>query len=315
MIRALVIARDSSHQGGVVSFVELLVANFSPDVQASRFVIGRSPGKQSRSGALAKTAYDGIRLIRWARKHRPDVIHINPSLNLSAMLRDGALMTALATIDAPPVVMFVHGWDDGFLAKTRRSGIARYLVGKLLNRADRIVVLANRFKEELCSLGVDDRKVYVTTTMFDRRLFQGVQRSIERRGPKLLFLSRLVKEKGIHELLAAFLILKAKLPNVSLTVAGDGPEYPEVQRWINEHRVSDQIVLAGYLRGEAKAQVLVDADVFVFPSYYGDGCPVSLLEAMAAGLGVVTTAVGGIPDFFVDGQNGSLLSSVSPASF
>lgn len=315
MINALVIARDKNHQGGVVSFIELLVANFSHKVRASRFVIGRTPDKRSRCGALIKTTYDGIRLIRLVRDHRPDVIHINPSLNFSAMLRDGLLMTALATRNAPPIVMFIHGWDEAFSNKMQKSRIARHLFGKLLTRASSIIVLANRFKEELRALGVDSRKVYVTTTMFDRRLFEGIQRGSQSTGPNnLLFLSRLIKEKGIHELLAAFLILKTSLPDLKLTIAGDGPEYQNVDRWIRDHRLSRQVVLAGYLRGETKAQALIDADIFVFPSYYGDGCPVSLLEAMAAGLGVVTTAVGGIPDFFVDGENGILLNSVAPES-
>lgn len=314
MIDVLILARDKAHQGGVVSFVELLVANLSSNVHASRFVIGRSPDKRSRGGALFKTISDGIRLIRLIRKHRPDVIHLNPSLNFGAMLRDGVLMMALATTHAPPIVVFFHGWEDVFAVKIQRSSQLRGLVCNLLNRASNIIVLANRFKETLCAFGVDSRKIHVITTMFERKLFKDVKRNNQSSGPNLLFLSRLIKEKGIHELLAAFLILKTKLPGLKLTIAGDGPEYAAVNKWIQDQGLAGQIVLAGYLRGPAKAQALIDADIFVFPSYYGDGCPVSLLEAMAAGLGVITTGVGGIPDFFVDGENGILLPSAAPES-
>ena len=59
-------------------------------------------------------------------------------------------------------------------------------------------------------------------------------------------------------------------------------------------------------------QLFADADVFVFPSYHGEGCPVSLLEAMAAGLPIISTDVGGISDIFINGQNGILLREVSP---
>jgi glycosyltransferase involved in cell wall biosynthesis len=97
--------------------------------------------------------------------------------------------------------------------------------------------------------------------------------------------------------------------DIELVIAGDGPEFRAVEEWILEHNLSDRVMLAGYLRGRDKAQALVDADVFVFPSFYGEGCPVSLLEAMAAGLAVITTAVGGIPDIFVDGVNGIILRS------
>jgi len=314
MIRALVIARDKTHQGGVVSFVELLVANFSQNVQASRFVIGRNPDKHSRVGALATTLYDSIRLAKVVRQQQPHIIHINPSLDFSAMLRDGLLITALAIINAPPIVMFIHGWDEAFLARMQNSRAAGYLFRKLLNRATCIIVRANRFKEALLAFGIEAQKIHVTTTMFDPALFEGIRRERQNPGPRLLFLSRLVKEKGAQELLEAFLILQASQPDLTLTIAGDGPEYHNLDRWVKEHRLGHRIVLTGYLRGEAKAHALIDADIFVFPSYYGDGCPVSLLEAMAAGLAVVTTPVGGIPDFFVDGKNGSLLDAVSPAS-
>lgn len=58
---------------------------------------------------------------------------------------------------------------------------------------------------------------------------------------------------------------------------------------------------------------MLGAALFVFPTYYGEGCPVSLLEAMAAGLPVVTASAGGIADVFEDGVNGILLGEVNAA--
>jgi glycosyltransferase involved in cell wall biosynthesis len=314
MINALVIARDKHHQGGVVSFVELLMPNFSAEVRATRFVIGRSPDKHCHWGALLVAFRDAIRLIRSERNSHYDIIHINPSLNFNSAVRDGLFIAVLLAIKARHIVVFVHGWDAAFAEKIRRNRLARFIAQSLLQPASAILVLATAFKRELCAWGLDSRKVSVLTMMFDRNLFAGIERQRHCRKIRLLFLSRLIKEKGIHELLAAFLLLKNCVPGIELVIAGDGSEFRAVEQWITDHSLSDKVMLAGYLDGLNKAQALVDADIFLFPSYYGEGCPISLLEAMAAGLAIITTAVGGIPDIFADGVNGIVLSSVTPAS-
>ena len=75
--------------------------------------------------------------------------------------------------------------------------------------------------------------------------------------------------------------------------------------------IQDKVSFPGYLVGNEKVENLLASDVFVFPSF-SEGCPVALLEAMGAGLPVITTPVGGIPDIFIDGKNGVLLKSVEP---
>lgn len=312
MIQALVIARDKSHQGGVVSFVELLISSFSDKIRATRFIIGRRPDQRSYLGALLITLRDAARLIRSVRTTRYDIIHINPSLNFTAAVRDGLFMTALFVMGVKHIIVFVHGWDVAFSRKIRKNRLARFVTQRLLQRASAILVLARQFKDELCDLGLDDQKIFILTTMFDRKLFEGIQRRRRDSRTRLLFLSRLIKEKGIHELLAAFLLITERVVAIELVIAGDGPEFSTVQKWITAHNLAHQVILVGYLSNQDKAQALADADIFVFPSYT-EGCPISLLEAMAAGLPAITTSVGGIPDFFVDDENGVLLKSLSPA--
>jgi glycosyltransferase involved in cell wall biosynthesis len=103
-----------------------------------------------------------------------------------------------------------------------------------------------------------------------------------------------------------------RFPDARLILAGEGPEQDKIRSWIDRHGMSYRVKLPGYLHGEAKAQVLRGANMFVFTTYYGEGCPISLLEAMPAGLPVITTPVGGIPDIFIDGENGILIDHVSP---
>ena len=97
-----------------------------------------------------------------------------------------------------------------------------------------------------------------------------------------------------------------------MVMAGDGPAHGELEQAIIAAGLSDKISLPGYVRDEKKAAVLAEADIFVLPSY-SEGCPVSMLEAMAAGQALVSTSVGGIPDILHDGENGFLIDSADPA--
>jgi glycosyltransferase involved in cell wall biosynthesis len=126
----------------------------------------------------------------------------------------------------------------------------------------------------------------------------------------LLFLSRIEKTKGVFELIEAYARLCRRYPGLRLVMAGEGPARPGLQQRAAQLGL-DGVSFPGYIRNAAKAQALVDADLFVLPTYYGEGCPVALLEAMGAGLPCVTNAVGGIPDVFNDGTNGVLLNEVT----
>ena len=124
----------------------------------------------------------------------------------------------------------------------------------------------------------------------------------------LMFLSRFVKGKGIYETLEAFELIRRQMPGATLLMAGDGPERAAMEKWVREHKLENDITFPGYLREENKVDMLVQAELFVFPTH-SEGCPVSLLEAMAVGLPVITTDVGGIPDVFIHRENGLMLSA------
>jgi glycosyltransferase involved in cell wall biosynthesis len=98
-----------------------------------------------------------------------------------------------------------------------------------------------------------------------------------------------------------------------LILAGDGPAKAAVEARAAELGVAD-VSFPGYVQGPDKAQELLDADLYVLATYHGEGCPVSLLEAMAAGVPCITSTIGGIPDVFQDGVNGLMLETVTVAS-
>jgi glycosyltransferase involved in cell wall biosynthesis len=212
------------------------------------------------------------------------------------------------------ILVFIHGWNSNVARKVNSNYFLRKIVSGILNKCFLILVLASDFKKELSVMGVDSSKIHVATTMFDGHFLSIAENTCDDNNTVLLFLSRFIKEKGIYELLAAFKYLHEKIPNLKLILAGDGPEKTNMQNYVYENSLQKNVEFCGFVRDENKAKILKSADIFVFPTYYGEGCPVSLLEAMAAGLPIITTPAGGIKDIFIDGINGILLKEVTQNS-
>jgi len=128
---------------------------------------------------------------------------------------------------------------------------------------------------------------------------------------KMLYAGRLAPEKGIDVLLAALKQVVADGQAAELDVVGDGPQAAELR--LQAGRVAGaQIRFHGWLsEGSDLDQLFDDADLFVHPSRQ-EGIPKVLLKAMAHGLPVVTTNIGGIPDIVVDGEQGLLVPADDP---
>jgi len=127
---------------------------------------------------------------------------------------------------------------------------------------------------------------------------------------QLLFLGRLDAAKGLYELLDAVdLLVRAGRP-MRLVIAGDGPEEARLRSRIADLKLQSRVELAGARFGVDKQALLSQAHVFVLPSYR-EGLPYALLEAMAAGMAPIASAVGAVPDVVDHGEHGLLVAPQS----
>lgn len=127
----------------------------------------------------------------------------------------------------------------------------------------------------------------------------------------VLCVSRLEPEKGLTELVDAFPALAAAAPRARVAVAGAGRAEASLRARIDELGLAGRVQLLG--RRSDIGELLLAADVFCLPSRH-EGLPLSLLEAMRAGLPCVVTAVGGIPDVITDERSGLLVEPCDPAA-
>jgi glycosyltransferase involved in cell wall biosynthesis len=129
--------------------------------------------------------------------------------------------------------------------------------------------------------------------------------------PLILSVGRLVEKKGFQDLLQALLIVKKKGQRFQCKIYGDGPLCQQLREWIEEHGLADDVTLMGDRTQQELISIFQNATLFILTPVQTedgdrDGIPNVLLEAMAVGLPVITTAVAGIPELVENDQNGLL---------
>ena len=231
-----------------------------------------------------------------------DLVVLNPSILSKAFFREALFARQLIGKDIP-FISFFHGWDLAFEKKVDKYFINFFLC--TFGKSEKIITLSPEARKKVLNWGYRG-EVVVETTIVDSGLVgdytfeERYHQLVTDKTIRILFLARMEKEKGIFELIDVFNELQMKIPNMELVLAGNGNAYYEVQAYVKEMK---NIKMLGHIEGKEKAKVFKESDIYCLPSY-SEGLPVSVLEAMAFGLPVLTTSVGGLRYFFKEGKMG-----------
>lgn len=125
-------------------------------------------------------------------------------------------------------------------------------------------------------------------------------------GTRLLYVGRLAAAKGLPILLESLFALKARCPQIVLTIIGDGPDRAHLEARVITLGLSQQVRFVGYQSQSEVRRFFQETDIFVLPSF-AEGVPVSLMEAMASELPVISTRIAGIGELVEDGKSGYLV--------
>ncbi len=137
-------------------------------------------------------------------------------------------------------------------------------------------------------------------------------------GPLLVFVGRIVEQKGVADLIRAVSLLAPRLPDVSAVIVGDGPHRNHVEKLSLGLGMADRITFAGRITPDEIPAYLAASDVFVAPSRRADdgaveGQGLSIIEAMLAERPIVATRSGGIVDAIRHDETGLLVAENAPA--
>jgi glycosyltransferase involved in cell wall biosynthesis len=241
-------------------------------------------------------------LVRLFRRERPAVVHASSS-------KAGVLARVAARATGVPVRVFtVHGW--AFAAYSGLPSAAYRWADRLAEPLTTVTICVSQH-ERAIGVGAGtcraDRTVVIPNAV---DVAAAPRARHERQPPRLITVGRLKAPKDVPTLLRA---LAALPPDAfeGAQVVGDGPDREALANELSSLGLDGRVRLLGE-RADVST-LLADADVFVLSSR-SDGLPMSVIEAMAAGLPVVASAVGGVHELVVDGETGLLVAPGDPAA-
>jgi glycosyltransferase involved in cell wall biosynthesis len=269
-------------------------------------------GRLSQSNLASALAYYA-RFAALLLRVRPHVVHIATAFGLSFV--KNSLAVVLAKALRTRVVLAPH---CSYARLLRGNRLWRAYSRFVLRRCNGLIALS---KEWLAlQQWLPDCLVEYLPNAIDLKPYRSLPRpraDDDGGGVRILFLGHIGRDKGSFDLVEAARQLKGTLhPGPwQIEIRGEtllAGELEEVQQAITELVLQDQIQIRPPVFGADKVACLARADLFVLPSHH-EGMPISVIEAMAAGLPVVATNVGGIPDLVTDGENGLLVQPGQPA--
>ena len=240
------------------------------------------------------------------RRHRPDIVHLHLSWPLACQY---ALVGAFIA-RVPAVVATAQLYVDVTLSRRVWWQQRAYT-----RAVDRYIAVSRHVEDQLVEgLGWSRDKIEVVHNSIDVDAFTRAPSPSLRAElaggaevPIVLVPARLEAQKGQRDLLHA----ATELRDVRFVFAGDGPDRDALEALARELRVGDRTTFLGHRRD--MAELMAVSDLVVLPSWY-EGLPLSLLEAMAAGVPIVTTRIGGIDELVRDGEHGLLVEPRAPAA-
>ncbi len=247
-----------------------------------------------------------LQLVGHLMRRKADYLFLSVSCNRNAFLKEW-LLIRVAALFGVPAVLYAHanGFFDFYTASGPRM---QRLIEKTVSRAAGAIVMGENQRFNF-DRWLPAERIFVVASGIEAPALP--QRSATAGDPfTALFLGNLIREKGVFVLLEAAAKVVAAHPAVRFVFAGDWPlesDRLEAERVIRERGLQQHVSFVGVVSGERKWQLLVDADALVFPTYYYmEVHPLVVVEALRAGLPVVSTKWAAIPEMIEDGVNGLL---------
>jgi len=242
-------------------------------------------------------------------KYHFDILHCH------GVYPPGYVGASFSRFTGIPFVITPHGGDiktntHGFIINKRITSLIR----QTFQAAHAVTAISSDIKKRVLHLGATPNKTY----LIPHGIFSdGFKVSAEHQQTNgndsryILYLGRLEKDKGVDVLIKAFSAVKKKHPDIELRIAGEGKEINTLKTLADRLDIGHSVHFLGIIRGENKIQALSKACLLVCPSR-SEAFGIVILEAFAAGIPVIASRVGGIPDIIEEKVNGLLVETDSP---
>lgn len=197
------------------------------------------------------------------------------------------------------IIHEVRGWRYAFLKDNPLVAMGQLPIEWSLRRFEGYFVSVGRSTSEALARLVSRERIFEIPNAIETKWFS--IRRTPARHPLVLVLTRLAKVKNVSSVLRAWVSIESEFPSATLVIAGSGPQ-EDALRGLAKRLALRSVVFEGQVTTERKAELLETAWIYVLPTLH-EGFGISIVEAMAAGVPVVTGSVPGVRDYAVGGLN------------
>lgn len=255
-------------------------------------------------------------LLRITRKYNLELFHAHHTIPTGFVaILVSKIMRLPVVVTAHLMDITTHGTDVGPLENIvdfESNLIFKRLIMFSLNSSNKIIAVSEDLSTKIEQMGIN-KDITILRNAVDISRFKPSKNMEMRQNYKIgdddlliLFIGHLETFKGIFELLDAFYEINKKHTNTKLMIVGEGHEEQKVRDTVSKLKLEGSIVFTGKVSPETIQNYYQMADIFTLPSYT-EGLPLVVIEAMACGLPVIVSTVGGIPELVKDGKNGFLV--------
>lgn len=243
------------------------------------------------------------RILLEIKKINPDIVHIQaisaalPGLFSKILLRK-------------PYVIWAQGSDVYLPGKFTK------LISKtVMKNASVVIALSEDMKRKINDI-YTGKNIIILPNGIELEAFKEVyaRKQYHKTGKTIIFVGTLRPVKGLNYLIKAMSIIHKKSSDVNLLIVGDGPDREKLQTLVQDLNLQDCIFFAGRVSNDKIPEYMAQADIFALPSL-SESFGIVNIEAMASGLPIVTTNVGGLPEIVKNGENGFVVESKNPEAF
>lgn len=231
--------------------------------------------------------------------------HNNIDVVLAEYGTTGAEILKACEYAGVPLVVHFHGRDC-----TAYENIKKYkgIWGEMFAYAYKIIAVSHDMEDRLQNLGCSKDKIIYIPCCPDSK-FTLINPSLEKR--QFIFVGRFTDKKAPYATILAFEPVAHKFPDAKLIMAGDGPLLNTCHNLVKILNLQKQVLFVGKINPDETVKLMSESRAFVQHSITAEdgdmeGTPVSVMEASAMGLPVISTRHAGIPDVIIDGETGLL---------
>ena len=318
---------------GVAIAFQILISELEKQNMPFRKVnIGERQKREKIGSFSSRRGFETLRAIikSWIIIPSSNVIYITVGVSLLGFLRDAFILLPAILLRKKTIIHVNSGGYKGFYNK--QSFISKKIIRAIISKVTIIILLSDLLKDQFYFIN-DDSKFRVVPNTVDPSLLDN--NSISKKpgkdeAIKLLYLSNLIVDKGYLEVLEACRILKERnnvqfqcyfcgdfistTSNIEQLTTNTKQQKDIFFGKIGNYHLDHQISYLGVVSGTEKKKVLQDSHLFILPTHYPwEGQPLSIFEAMAYGLPVISTDYRAMPDQVQDGVTGYLLKTHDPA--